>query len=80
MKTLSLLSFLSWEVWTGQRYAHLQCLKDMPCMTLGESLGVFKCCNDADKRGCNRIGVRESGEDIEGVGLSLSVQGKCAVG
>ena len=24
--------------WAGQWYAHLQCLTDMPCMTLGESL------------------------------------------
>ena len=31
-------------------------------------------------RGCNRIGVRDSDEDTERVVLSLSVQGKCAVG
>ena len=24
--------------WTGYWYAHLQCITDMPCMTLGESL------------------------------------------
>ena len=36
-------------------------------MTLGESLGVFRYCNDAQHRGCNRIGVRETGEDTEGV-------------
>ena len=38
----------------------------MPCMALGESSGVFRCCNDADYQGCNRIGVRESDEDTEG--------------
>ena len=54
---------------------HLQCLKDMPCMTLGESPGVFRCCNDSDYRGSNRIGVRDSDEKTERVILSLSVQG-----
>jgi hypothetical protein len=63
-------------VWCNQMShlnAHLQCLTDMPCMTLGDSLGVFRCCNDADHRGCNRIGVWESDEDTERVVLSLSV-------
>ena len=60
-------------VWTGQCYAQLQCITDMPCMTLRESLGVFRYCIDAKHRGCNRIGVWESGDDTEGWGVSLSV-------
>ena len=57
----------------GRRLVYYQCITDMPCMTLGESLSVFRCCNDADHRGCYRGDVRESDDDTEGVGLSLSV-------
>ena len=56
-----------------QRYVHLQCLKEMPGMTLGASLSVFRCRNNAEQWECSRIGIWESDEDTERVGLLLSV-------
>ena len=65
--------FLSLFHSTGRRRAYLQCITDMPCKALGESLRAFRCCNDPYHRGCYRAGVRESDEDKERMPLSLSV-------
>ena len=51
----------------------------MPCMTLGESLRVFRCCNDANHRGYYRGDVRESDEDTERVDKQINLFGNLVI-
>ena len=55
----------------GRRLVHRQCITDMPCMTLGESLRGFRCCNNAGTGVLERR-CTESDDDTERVALSLS--------